>query len=66
MIEESMKCSYLSSFPEYGVPESDHSHALLDLLLLLVDDDCEHRWQELAQAHHHVDRDDGAQDVHAA
>ena len=52
--------------PENRVPETDHPHALLDLLLLLVDDDGEHRRHELTQAQHDVDRDDGPQDVEAA
>ena len=60
---------YRSTFlnlPEDRVPESDHPHALLDLLLLLVDDDGEHRRHELTQAQHDVDRNDGPQDGEAA
>ena len=52
--------------PENRVPETDHPHALLDLLLLLVDDDREHGRHELTQAHDDVERYDGAQDVSAA
>ena len=58
--------SKFSNLPEDRVPEPDHPHALLDLLLLLVDDNGEHRRHELAQAQHDVDRDDGSQDVEAA
>ena len=48
--------------PEYRVPESDHLHGLLDLLLLLIHDDKEHGCDELGEGDDQVQRDDGTED----